>query len=1198
MTTIQRCLVLGIMSLVGCSLATDFGSFEGPNASEGGIGDGDAMGNTNGGTNGGDTAGRDGGPRKDGGASGGTNTGTDGSTDMDAAAVQGQVNVALLGNGTGSVKTESVGIDCGADCSEVFPVGTMVVLRATPSADSLFKEWGGDCAGQVGAVCMLTAGAPAQVTAEFTRDWFDVTVTRIGNGSGVVSSSDAVLHCDGTPGQVCSARYLKGASVTLEALASQNGSGFSGWGGACAGTAACVLTVNATAMINAVFDAANEVSLIVSKLGRGGGTVISDTGGISCGNVCAGSFTKPSGGAGVTSVVLTATSAANSELVGFTGCKSTSGATCTVEMDAVHSVTVEFALKTFFLNVVWNGQGTGSVGSADPDGLACTKPNECKKLYEYGTTVSLAALPGAGSNFVSWSGGGCGANVACEVTVTDTTYLVANFALNSYALTAGAVGVGTVLCNGAACPAQYLHGTPVTFSVEPGTGWELLSWGGDCSGKPAAGTCALTITKATNVIANFRKRQLAVSVTVSGSGSVAGAVPCASGVCNQQVEYGTELTLTAAAADGNNFAGWSGDCGGTGSCVKTVTGPLSVTATFAPVVMGQASLALSKNGKGTVSSTPAGISCGPACGGASAQFAAGSTVTLNASHDNGYAFSSFSGCTSMGTTCQVAMTAPINSVTATFTPNNYAVNVSAGGTGFGSVTATGINCGNGATDCSENRPFDSVLTLTVTPAASSTFVGWGGACSGVSSTCDLTVSSTSGMTVTATFALKTYQVQITKTGGFNNQNTVSRSPSGSVCGTQSLSDCGVYNHGSNIALSAVAATGSTFVKWVGGPCNDSAIKDCALNNLGSNQAITAQFGVAQRALTTSVSGPGTVTSGETTPLIQCGNGNVPCSANYNHGTSVTLTAAKVLNGRFVSWGGACSGSQSQCIVSMTQAQNVTASFVATFGLTVELVGTGVGGLNAQVSGNGLTCSRSGGVCTVTLDKGVNVLLTAGAPKWANFSGFSANCPPNSSGGCGFSIQQDTKVQAAFAAVGALMFVTSTRVVGTFGGAIQGDKICSTLAEDQQLPGPWVAWVSDANSQPRAPRGGAGRLTTITGDTPLVRIDGVLIAKAGFTQVASGGLGAPVALDEKGNGHEKIDDTSVWTATLPSGSVNLDDATYCTNWRSEVGVIPEGMGDLNAVDNTWTFRESTGFPTLGGFDCSKLAHLYCVRDLAL
>jgi len=75
-------------------------------------------------------------------------------------------------------------------------------------------------------------------------------------------------------------------------------------------------------------------------------------------------------------------------------------------------------------------------------------------------------------------------------------------------------------------------------------------------------------------------------------------------------------------------------------------------------------------------------------------------------------------------------------------------------------------------------------------------------------------------------------------------------------------------------------------------------------------------------------GQGTVTSSP--PGINCGT---TCSFSYNSGNSVTLTAAASSGSTFAGWGGACAGT-STCVVSMTQAQSVTATFT--------LIGGGTG----------------------------------------------------------------------------------------------------------------------------------------------------------------------------------------------------------------------------------------------------------------
>lgn len=83
-------------------------------------------------------------------------------------------------------------------------------------------------------------------------------------------------------------------------------------------------------------------------------------------------------------------------------------------------------------------------------------------------------------------------------------------------------------------------------------------------------------------------------------------------------------------------------------------------------------------------------------------------------------------------------------------PASYMVTVSKAGTGAGTVSGAGFNCG---ADCTETYPDGTApgVTLTATANAGSTFTGWsGGGCSG-DGTCTLNATGTENFTVTATF---------------------------------------------------------------------------------------------------------------------------------------------------------------------------------------------------------------------------------------------------------------------------------------------------------------------------------------------------------------------------------------------------------------------------------------------------------------
>jgi PASTA domain/Divergent InlB B-repeat domain len=146
-----------------------------------------------------------------------------------------------------------------------------------------------------------------------------------------------------------------------------------------------------------------------------------------------------------------------------------------------------------------------------------------------------------------------------------------------------------------------------------------------------------------------------LTVTKSGTGSgtvtsnIAG-ISCGA-TCSHSYGAGTSVTLTGTPSVGSSFSGWSGACSGTGTCTVSLTQARSVTATFA---LRTETLSVSKSGSGfgTVSSSPAGVSCGSTC---SHAFNYGTSVTLTASPAGGSLFGGWSGACSGTGTCIVTM---------------------------------------------------------------------------------------------------------------------------------------------------------------------------------------------------------------------------------------------------------------------------------------------------------------------------------------------------------------------------------------------------------------------------------------------------------------------------------------------------------------------------------------------------------------
>jgi uncharacterized repeat protein (TIGR01451 family) len=144
-------------------------------------------------------------------------------------------------NGTGRVTSAPAGIDCGGPppvlCSGRFAPGTVVTLTATPLIPgTVFLGWTGGCSGTV--PCILTLGADTTVGATFSVLTYTLTVSRVGSGSGTVTSNGIACGLD------CSEAYPRNSTVSLIALPSPD-SVFGGWAG-CDATAFTSCTVSLT----------------------------------------------------------------------------------------------------------------------------------------------------------------------------------------------------------------------------------------------------------------------------------------------------------------------------------------------------------------------------------------------------------------------------------------------------------------------------------------------------------------------------------------------------------------------------------------------------------------------------------------------------------------------------------------------------------------------------------------------------------------------------------------------------------------------------------------------------------------------------------------------------------------------------------------------------------------------------------------
>ncbi len=666
-------------------------------------------------------------------------------------------------------------------------------------------------------------------------------------------------------------------------------------------TITATVGAHAASILVAVVPAPAPITVTVAG-GLGTGTVTSQPAGIACqvaggqsSGACA--FTFP----GDSAVTLTAVPATGSSFSAWGGdCATAAGSlTCVLTPSAPRAATVTFvAFRT--LGVTLAGSGDGTVTS-QPAGISCTlagapggsgaagtTSGSCAAPYLDGTAVTLSAAPSATSTFVGW-GGACTGAAACTVTLSQAQSVTATFARRQQSVTlalSGSAG-GTVFQSGAAvcalpagggstsCVLTLPVGTAVSFTAQGAAGAQFNGWAGPCAG---TGACAFTVTADVMLGATFVPVPVAVSVAAApqsvGAGTVTSSpagIACAlsntstTGPCATTVPSGSQVVLTAAAAAGYRFVVWGGACAAAGvnpSCsLPNVTTAAAATATFGPTAY---PIVLAPSGDAY--GTGAGTITGPAAtagaaalacvyrpsvssqptGVCAAQYAAGTTVMLTATPDQGSVIGAWTGACAAtpasSSTCAVPMTQAQN-VGVTFSgPFQIGVTLGPGAnTGYGTVFGSGVACvmtaGAQSGTCATPYTAGQSVTYNASPDGRSYFSGWsasfGAFCGGVTGfRCTFTATSPGvarpGFELATTFELDAGDPQSSGTTFGTVLVQTAGVPDQTVTASQFNAANPRFGYGNRVTLTAQPATGYHFVGWQGDCSASGANPVCTL----------------------------------------------------------------------------------------------------------------------------------------------------------------------------------------------------------------------------------------------------------------------------------------------------------------------------------------------------------------------------------
>jgi hypothetical protein len=274
--------------------------------------------------------------------------------------------------------------DNGAHCPQLYQIGTVVHLVATPIPDSVFEGWMGACTGTLSTCDVtITRDGPPAVGALFRGpELLNIDVLGLDGGTGALNVSPFDLACSNASASDgdahCPQLYQIGTVVHLVAVPASD-SVFDGWVGACSGvllTCDVTITRDGPPVVGAQFRRPRTLHVAVTGTGASSGSVQVEPGSLNCtstpGTPAVCDVSQHVGA----SLTLTAVPSADSVFAGWSGACSGTG-TCSITIADNTSVQATFNLRNRSPHASAGGPYAGfrhvpiafnGGGSSDPDG--------------------------------------------------------------------------------------------------------------------------------------------------------------------------------------------------------------------------------------------------------------------------------------------------------------------------------------------------------------------------------------------------------------------------------------------------------------------------------------------------------------------------------------------------------------------------------------------------------------------------------------------------------------------------------------------------------------------------------------------------------------------------------------------------------------------------------------------------------------